>query len=117
MESIISRPKGNLFHDEILGEILHRLPAKTLLKCTTVCKSWKSLITHPSFISTISTPPPFSSFAIFSATTTRFSPTHLSSAFPPSPVTNSPRLLFAMASLHCYPGVCKYLIIICNPSV
>jgi len=36
---------------EILTEILRRLPPKTLLRFTTVCKSWRSLITHPSFIS------------------------------------------------------------------
>ncbi|KAK7356566.1 hypothetical protein VNO80_15840 [Phaseolus coccineus] len=39
------------FPHEILLEILRRLPPKTLLKFTTVCKSWRSLITHPSFIS------------------------------------------------------------------
>ncbi|KAK7343932.1 hypothetical protein VNO77_13065 [Canavalia gladiata] len=39
------------FPDEILVEILHRLPPKTLLRFTTVCKSWRSLITHPSFVS------------------------------------------------------------------
>ncbi|BAT94597.1 hypothetical protein LR48_Vigan588s001700 [Vigna angularis] len=36
---------------EILTEILRRLPPKSLLRFTTVCKSWRSLITHPSFIS------------------------------------------------------------------
>ncbi|QCE07810.1 F-box protein 22 [Vigna unguiculata] len=36
---------------EILTEILRRLLPKTLLRFTTVCKSWRSLITHPSFIS------------------------------------------------------------------
>ncbi|XP_061363804.1 F-box protein At3g07870-like [Gastrolobium bilobum] len=38
------------FPQEILLEILHRLPPKSLVKCTIVCKSWHSLITHPSFI-------------------------------------------------------------------
>ncbi|XP_028060635.1 F-box protein CPR1-like [Camellia sinensis] len=32
--------------------ILATLPIKTLLRCTSVCKSWYSLITSPSFIST-----------------------------------------------------------------
>ncbi|XP_027366466.1 F-box/kelch-repeat protein At3g17530-like [Abrus precatorius] len=39
------------FPHEIVVEILHRLPSKSLVKCTLVCKSWRSLITDPSFIS------------------------------------------------------------------
>ncbi|KAK6134291.1 hypothetical protein DH2020_031981 [Rehmannia glutinosa] len=35
----------------IIINILHRLPIKTLLRCTSVCKSWYSLITAPEFIS------------------------------------------------------------------
>ncbi|KAK6134391.1 hypothetical protein DH2020_031880 [Rehmannia glutinosa] len=35
----------------IIINILHRLPVKTLLRCTSVCKSWYSLITAPEFIS------------------------------------------------------------------
>ncbi|KAM7497898.1 hypothetical protein LguiA_022312 [Lonicera macranthoides] len=33
-----------------IEEILTRLPVKTLLRCTSVCKSWYSLITSPNFI-------------------------------------------------------------------
>ncbi|KAI3457104.1 hypothetical protein Pfo_013767 [Paulownia fortunei] len=35
----------------IIINILHRLPVKTLLRCTSVCKSWYTLITSPEFIS------------------------------------------------------------------
>ncbi|GMP67616.1 hypothetical protein CsSME_00027543 [Camellia sinensis var. sinensis] len=35
-----------------IDNILSALPIKTLLRCTSVCKSWYSLITRPSFIST-----------------------------------------------------------------
>ncbi|XVF52497.1 hypothetical protein PTKIN_Ptkin05aG0022900 [Pterospermum kingtungense] len=35
---------------EIILQILHRLPIKTLVKCTLVCKSWQSLITGSDFI-------------------------------------------------------------------
>ncbi|KAG4983856.1 hypothetical protein JHK87_028605 [Glycine soja] len=43
---------GNvLFPDEILVEILHRLPSKSILRCSAVCKSWRSLISNESFIS------------------------------------------------------------------
>ncbi|XVF52483.1 hypothetical protein PTKIN_Ptkin05aG0021900 [Pterospermum kingtungense] len=37
---------------EIILQILHRLPIKTLVKCTLVCKSWHSLITSSHFINT-----------------------------------------------------------------
>ncbi|OMP04626.1 hypothetical protein COLO4_09452 [Corchorus olitorius] len=33
-------------------DILHRLPIKTLVKCTSVCKAWNSLIKSPTFIYT-----------------------------------------------------------------
>ncbi|KAM3301438.1 F-box protein [Capsicum chacoense] len=36
---------------EILVEILSKLPIKTLVQCTTISKSWYSLITNPNFIS------------------------------------------------------------------
>lgn len=36
--------------DELVIEILVRLPAVYLLRCTSVCKSWYSLITSPGFI-------------------------------------------------------------------
>ncbi|PRQ31098.1 putative F-box domain-containing protein [Rosa chinensis] len=38
------------FPQEIISNILIRLPIKSLIKCTSVCKSWKSLIQNPSFI-------------------------------------------------------------------
>ncbi|KAM7503250.1 hypothetical protein LguiB_002154 [Lonicera macranthoides] len=37
---------------EVLKEIITRLPVKSLLRCTSVCKSWYSLITSPKFITT-----------------------------------------------------------------
>ncbi|XP_050211315.1 F-box protein CPR1-like [Mercurialis annua] len=37
--------------EEVVAEILKRLSVKSLLKCTSVCKSWYSLISNPSFIS------------------------------------------------------------------
>ncbi|KAK9285575.1 hypothetical protein L1049_024770 [Liquidambar formosana] len=37
---------------EVLTEIFTRLPIKSLLRCTSVCKSWYSLIKNPSFITT-----------------------------------------------------------------
>ncbi|CAL5393897.1 unnamed protein product [Camellia sinensis] len=38
--------------DEVLIEILARLPVKSLLQFRSVCKSWNSLIANPSFITT-----------------------------------------------------------------
>ncbi|KAM7497697.1 hypothetical protein LguiA_022111 [Lonicera macranthoides] len=35
---------------ELLINVLTRLPVRSLLRCTSVCKSWYSLITSPSFI-------------------------------------------------------------------
>ncbi|XP_028054605.1 F-box/kelch-repeat protein At3g06240-like [Camellia sinensis] len=37
---------------EVLIEILARLPVKSLLRCSSVCKSWYSSITNPSFTTT-----------------------------------------------------------------
>ncbi|KAM7497939.1 hypothetical protein LguiA_022353 [Lonicera macranthoides] len=37
---------------ELLTEILTRLPVKTLLRCTSLSKSWYSFITSPNFITT-----------------------------------------------------------------
>ncbi|KAB2629708.1 F-box protein CPR30-like [Pyrus ussuriensis x Pyrus communis] len=46
-----SKFDGELLREEIIGEILVRLPSvKSLIKCTAVCKSWKYLIESPSFI-------------------------------------------------------------------
>ncbi|EOY12848.1 F-box and associated interaction domains-containing protein, putative isoform 1 [Theobroma cacao] len=36
---------------EVILEILRRLPVKSLVKCRSVCKAWNSLIKSPSFIS------------------------------------------------------------------
>ncbi|KAL4379572.1 hypothetical protein GQ457_02G032090 [Hibiscus cannabinus] len=36
---------------EVIVEILQRLPVKSLVRCRSVCKSWNTLISHPSFVS------------------------------------------------------------------
>ncbi|PQQ19942.1 F-box/kelch-repeat protein [Prunus yedoensis var. nudiflora] len=38
------------FPQEIIHEILLRLPVKSLIKCTSVCKAWRSMIMNKSFI-------------------------------------------------------------------
>ncbi|XP_054781707.1 F-box protein CPR1-like [Prosopis cineraria] len=58
------------FPQEILEEILHRLPHKSLVNCISVCKSWKSLISDHSFICdhlkrTIQTNPDIASLFLF----------------------------------------------------
>ncbi|XP_050139172.1 F-box protein CPR1-like [Malus sylvestris] len=40
------------FPEEIIHDILFRLPPKTLIRCTPVCKPWNSMIKNPSFIRT-----------------------------------------------------------------
>ncbi|KAL1555694.1 F-box/kelch-repeat protein-like protein [Salvia divinorum] len=40
---------ADYFLEDIVINILHRLPVKTLLRCTAVSKSWRSLITSPEF--------------------------------------------------------------------
>ncbi|XP_057537388.1 F-box protein At3g07870-like [Amaranthus tricolor] len=40
------------FSDDILIEILKRLPIKSLVRCSLVCKSWFTLLTSNAFIST-----------------------------------------------------------------
>ncbi|KAH1036887.1 hypothetical protein GLYMA_20G190700v4 [Glycine max] len=43
---------GNVFFpDEILVEIFRRLPSKSIVRCSAVCKLWRSLVTNESFIS------------------------------------------------------------------
>ncbi|KAG4997917.1 hypothetical protein JHK84_028940 [Glycine max] len=69
----------NLFPDEILAEILRRLPPKK--------------ISHgvlPSSPSTTATPPPFSSLATLSTVTTPSSPTPPPCPFPSSTISFSP---------------------------
>lgn len=41
---------SDYFPKDIIQEILQRLPTKCLIKCTLVCKPWRSLIQSPSFI-------------------------------------------------------------------
>ncbi|XP_004301822.1 PREDICTED: F-box/kelch-repeat protein At3g23880-like [Fragaria vesca subsp. vesca] len=43
---------GYFVPEEIIHEILLRLPAKSLVRFSTVCKSWSSMITRSSFIDT-----------------------------------------------------------------
>ncbi|KAL7215748.1 hypothetical protein ACSBR1_027817 [Camellia fascicularis] len=43
---------SDYFPEEVLIEILSRLPVKSLLRFTCVSKPWRSLITNPSFINT-----------------------------------------------------------------
>ncbi|CAN6242577.1 unnamed protein product [Urochloa humidicola] len=47
-----SRKLGGLagFPDEILQEILVRLPAKSVLRCRAVCRWWRRLTTNPAFL-------------------------------------------------------------------
>ncbi|XP_017241709.1 F-box/kelch-repeat protein At3g23880-like [Daucus carota subsp. sativus] len=40
--------------DEMVTEIFYRLPAKSLTRCSSVCKSWRSIISDPEFIKTLS---------------------------------------------------------------
>ncbi|PQP97715.1 F-box/kelch-repeat protein [Prunus yedoensis var. nudiflora] len=40
------------FPREIIQEILLRLPVKSVIKCTSVCKTWRSMIINQSFIRT-----------------------------------------------------------------
>lgn len=42
---------SDYFPTELLIEILLKLPVKSLIRFTSVCKSWQSLITSPTFIS------------------------------------------------------------------
>ena len=38
--------------DEMVTEIFYWLPAKSLMRCSSVCKSWRSIISDPEFIKT-----------------------------------------------------------------
>ncbi|BBH01578.1 F-box and associated interaction domains-containing protein [Prunus dulcis] len=42
--------KVEAFPQEIIHEILFRLPVKSLINCTSVCKPWRSMIMNQSFI-------------------------------------------------------------------
>nr|XP_011460304.1 PREDICTED: F-box/kelch-repeat protein At3g23880-like isoform X2 [Fragaria vesca subsp. vesca] len=54
MSTSIPRPGTNTvgpdFDDDIIVEILLKLPAKSLLRFRCVCKSWRALISDPSFV-------------------------------------------------------------------
>ncbi|GJX81036.1 putative F-box domain-containing protein [Tanacetum coccineum] len=41
---------GEFFHDDICEQILVRLDVEDLIRYKSVCKSWKSLISHPRFV-------------------------------------------------------------------
>ena len=41
---------GPDFDDDIITEILLRVPAKSLIRFRCVCKSWRALISDPSFV-------------------------------------------------------------------
>ncbi|XP_050210753.1 F-box/kelch-repeat protein At3g06240-like [Mercurialis annua] len=47
----LRRTMSDDLHEELVAEILKRLPVKSLLQCRSVCKSWYALITNPSFVS------------------------------------------------------------------
>ncbi|KAL2324946.1 hypothetical protein Fmac_024004 [Flemingia macrophylla] len=107
-----------LFPDEILVEILRRLPPKSAVRCTSVCKSWRCLIIHPSFISIHHRHSP-SSVLLHSGNHLTLPHCRNSSALllPSFPHLDSPVVAFSNALIciaygeHCQP------LIICNPSV
>ncbi|XP_026451723.1 putative F-box protein At3g16210 [Papaver somniferum] len=39
----------NIFPEEIMFEILSRVPAEYVINCKSVCKRWRDLVRHPSF--------------------------------------------------------------------
>ncbi|GJT27800.1 zinc finger, CCHC-type containing protein [Tanacetum coccineum] len=41
---------GEFMHDDICEQIHIRLDVEDLIRCRSVCKSWKSLISHPRFV-------------------------------------------------------------------
>ncbi|KAL6283264.1 hypothetical protein ACE6H2_014193 [Prunus campanulata] len=43
------------FPEEFIQQIVIRLPVKSMLKCTSVCKTWRSMIMNKSFIRAHST--------------------------------------------------------------
>ncbi|OMO64838.1 hypothetical protein COLO4_31811 [Corchorus olitorius] len=49
--SISMSKQTNTFPENIILQILHKLPIKSLGRCLCVCKTWLSLIKNPSFIS------------------------------------------------------------------
>ena len=44
-----SRPTS-LLPDDVVGEVLLRLPSKSLARFCSVCRSWKHLISSPAFV-------------------------------------------------------------------
>ncbi|XP_020222623.1 F-box protein At5g49610 [Cajanus cajan] len=108
----------NLFPDEILVEILKRLPTKSLVRFTSVCKSWRSLITDPSFISIHHRHSP-SSLLLHSGNHLTLPHRRHSSALllPSFPHRDSPVVAFSNALICIAYGEQCQPLIICNPSV
>ncbi|KAI5312571.1 hypothetical protein L3X38_041744 [Prunus dulcis] len=50
MQELKSEAMTHCFPREIIHEILFRLPVKSVINCTSVCKSWRSMIMNKSFI-------------------------------------------------------------------
>ncbi|PON58784.1 F-box domain containing protein [Trema orientale] len=48
-KSARTRGAASGFPNDVIEEILSRLDAQSVMRCKCVCKSWLSLITHPSF--------------------------------------------------------------------
>lgn len=46
----VERNDHRLLCSDVLTEVFHRLPARTLASCRLVCKSWMSELTDPHFV-------------------------------------------------------------------
>ena len=53
-KSVRSKEKNKCEYlpEEVISEILCRLPVKSIMQCSCVCKLWYSLIRNPNFITT-----------------------------------------------------------------
>ncbi|CAJ1976641.1 unnamed protein product [Sphenostylis stenocarpa] len=111
---------SDFFPRGVLQEILRRLPPKTLLRFTIVCKSWRSLITHPSFISLHHRNSPSFLFLQFSnhfILPHRHSSTAPALRLPSFPHYDFPNVSFCNGLLcMAYGYQCQH-VIVCNPSV
>ncbi|KAL6650417.1 hypothetical protein ACP70R_009342 [Stipagrostis hirtigluma subsp. patula] len=113
------RPKGLAgIPEEILQEILVRLPAKSVLRCRAVCRSWRRLISDPAFLAAHHRHrPTLSLVGSFRAAKDDFYPEHLDAVdlqgAEVRPVFNPTRYCWVDAS-------CDGLIVIgghiCNPA-